>query len=69
MHTPSSCFSQHKSMCNHSAQVDEDDRPLQPPVVLGAEVLWNPFEDIVPRSTREDREAAAAEARYVQILA
>ena len=41
------------------AQVDEDDRPLQPPVVLGAEVLWNPFEDIVPRSMREDREAAA----------
>ena len=48
--------------------MDEDDRPLQPPVVLGAEVLWNPFEDIVPRSTREDRVAAAAEARCVRVL-
>ncbi len=45
------------------AQVGEDDRPTQPPTVTGADVLWNPFEDIVPRTTREDREAAAAEAR------
>jgi hypothetical protein len=45
------------------AQVGEDDRPMQPPTVTGADVLWNPFEDIVPRTTREDRDAAAAEAR------
>jgi peptidyl-prolyl cis-trans isomerase SDCCAG10 len=30
-------------------EVDEDERPLHPPRVIGAEVLWNPFEDIVPR--------------------
>ncbi|XP_031283765.1 peptidyl-prolyl cis-trans isomerase CYP57 [Pistacia vera] len=30
---------------------DKDDRPLDPPPkVLSVEVLWNPFEDIVPRT-------------------
>ncbi|KAK9846395.1 hypothetical protein WJX81_002949 [Elliptochloris bilobata] len=53
----------YNAMSFDELEVDEEDRPLQPPLVLGAEVLWNPFEDIVPRSTREDREAAAAEAR------
>jgi len=33
-------------------------RPANPPVITGVEVLWNPFDDIVPRSTREEREAA-----------
>lgn len=28
---------------------DTADRPLYPPVIERAEVLWNPFEDIVPR--------------------
>lgn len=41
-------------------QVDENDRPIHPPVIKEVEVLWNPFEDIVPRSTREQREAEAA---------
>lgn len=31
-------------------QVDPDtDRPYDPPIIKGVEVLWNPFEDIVPR--------------------
>ncbi|KAJ4731494.1 Peptidyl-prolyl cis-trans isomerase CWC27 [Rhynchospora pubera] len=28
---------------------DKDDRPLVPPKILSVEVLWNPFDDIVPR--------------------
>lgn len=30
-------------------QVDEMDRPLEPPVLREVEVVWNPFDDIVPR--------------------
>jgi len=41
-------------------QVDDDDRPIDVPRFLDAEVLWNPFEDIVPRITKEEREAQAA---------
>ena len=41
---------------------------MHPPRITGAEVLWNPFEDIVPRSTREEREAAAVEARCARAL-
>ncbi|KAL6744650.1 cyclophilin-like domain-containing protein [Haematococcus lacustris] len=28
----------------------ETDRPVEPPFIRSTEVLWNPFEDIVPRS-------------------
>ncbi|KXZ45505.1 hypothetical protein GPECTOR_54g247 [Gonium pectorale] len=38
--------------------VDSDDRPLEPPVIKDAEVVWNPFDDLVPRV---DREAVKAE--------
>jgi peptidyl-prolyl cis-trans isomerase SDCCAG10 len=44
-------------------QTDEDDRPVHPPAIKEVEVLWNPFDDIVPRSTREERDAAAAARR------
>eukprot|EP00026_Physarum_polycephalum_P007875 Phypoly_transcript_07945.p1 GENE.Phypoly_transcript_07945~~Phypoly_transcript_07945.p1 ORF type:complete len:483 (+),score=118.55 Phypoly_transcript_07945:83-1531(+) len=30
-------------------EVDENDRPLFPAKIISTEVLWNPFEDIVPR--------------------
>lgn len=30
-------------------QMDENDRPEFPPKILGTDVLWNPFDDIVPR--------------------
>ena len=31
---------------------DDTDRPAHPPVLTRAEVLWNPFEDLVPRVDR-----------------
>lgn len=46
-----------------SWQVDNDDRPIELPKLLDAEILWNPFEDIVPRITKEEREAEAAAKR------
>lgn len=37
-----------------STQVDpETDRPFEPPVIKDVEVLWNPFEDIVPRFNKK----------------
>ncbi|XP_010247377.1 PREDICTED: peptidyl-prolyl cis-trans isomerase CYP57 [Nelumbo nucifera] len=30
-------------------ETDKNDRPLDPPRILSVEVLWNPFDDIVPR--------------------
>lgn len=30
-------------------EVDENDRPLEPPRILSGEVLANPFDDIAPR--------------------
>ena len=44
-------------------QTGEDDRPSEPPVLLDAEVLWNPFEDLVPRITKEERLAEEAARR------
>ncbi|XP_073008007.1 peptidyl-prolyl cis-trans isomerase CYP57 isoform X1 [Typha latifolia] len=35
-------------------ETDKDDRPLYPPPkILSAEILWNPFDDIVPRKVAE----------------
>ena len=36
----------------NSLDTDDDDRPTEPPRLLRAEVLWNPFDDIVPRVDR-----------------
>lgn len=33
-------------------EVGDDDRPEHPPVLLRAEVLWNPFDDLQPRVDR-----------------
>lgn len=45
-------------------EVGDDDRPGDPPVLLRADVLLNPFDDIKPRVSREAKEAAkAAEAK------
>lgn len=38
-------------------ETDQLDRPLHPPKIVNTEVLENPFNDIVPRSTVEEREA------------
>lgn len=43
--------------------MDENDRPVDPPVITDVEVLWNPFEDIVPRTTIEERMAKAQTAK------
>lgn len=43
-------------------EVDEDDRPVYPPRLLKAEVLWNPFDDLKPRVDRDAKQAAAAAA-------
>ncbi|KAJ3158973.1 Peptidyl-prolyl isomerase cwc27 [Geranomyces michiganensis] len=40
-------------------ECDTDERPLFPPKVIRAEVLNNPFNDIVPRITPEERAALA----------
>lgn len=44
------------------AEVDEADRPCSEPLprIVSAEVLWNPFDDIVPRTTAAERAAARA---------
>ncbi|ETN01154.1 hypothetical protein PPTG_17577 [Phytophthora nicotianae INRA-310] len=34
-------------------ETDAQDRPTNPPKLLSAEVLWNPFEDIVPRDVKK----------------
>lgn len=34
-------------------EVGDEDRPLHPPKITGAEVLWNPFEDIKPRQLKK----------------
>ena len=41
-------------------QTDDNDRPKVPPIIKSTEVIWNPFEDIVPRTTPEEKLAAAA---------
>ena len=40
---------------------DESDRPLYPPVIEAVEVIWNPFEDIVPRQhpKKESKDSGA----------
>ena len=34
-------------------EVDANDRPLHPPRIIRAEVLLNPFDDIVPRPKKQ----------------
>ncbi|XP_062159362.1 peptidyl-prolyl cis-trans isomerase CYP57 [Alnus glutinosa] len=34
-------------------EADKNDRPLDPPKIISVEVLWNPFDDIVPRATQK----------------
>ena len=42
-------------------QVDADDKPLDPQAITRAEVLWNPFDDLAPRTTPEERKAKRAQ--------
>jgi len=34
--------------------VDDDERPLKPPQILKTEILWNPFDDIIPRMLKQE---------------
>ncbi|CAI6003230.1 unnamed protein product [Closterium sp. NIES-64] len=40
---------------------DDNDRPFDPPSIISVEVIWNPFEDIVPRTlpARQQQETMA----------
>ncbi|CAJ1972014.1 unnamed protein product [Sphenostylis stenocarpa] len=42
-------------------ETDKNDRPLDPPKILSVEVLWNPFEDIVPRTLQKPLTQAKAD--------
>ncbi|CAK0747412.1 hypothetical protein CVIRNUC_001763 [Coccomyxa viridis] len=56
----------YNAMRLNDQETDEDLRPINPPIIQEVDVLWNPFEDIEPRSTREDREHAAAAKRAAE---
>ncbi|KQK08443.1 peptidyl-prolyl cis-trans isomerase CYP57 [Brachypodium distachyon] len=43
-------------------ETDKDDRPVHPQKILSVEVLWNPFDDIVPRQLKKIQPAAKADA-------
>ncbi|KAH7437599.1 hypothetical protein KP509_05G079900 [Ceratopteris richardii] len=46
------------------AETGEDDRPLEPiPKILSVEVLWNPFDDIVPRQSQKSSAAVERETK------
>ncbi|GAM24116.1 hypothetical protein SAMD00019534_072910 [Acytostelium subglobosum LB1] len=37
-------------------ELDESDRPLFPPKIISTEVMHNPFDDIVPRQKKQDKQ-------------
>lgn len=39
-------------------ELDENERPLYPPRIKSAEVVLNPFDDIIPRITAEEKRVA-----------
>uniref|UniRef100_A0A453EYY5 PPIase cyclophilin-type domain-containing protein n=1 Tax=Aegilops tauschii subsp. strangulata TaxID=200361 RepID=A0A453EYY5_AEGTS len=43
-------------------ETDKDDRPVYPQKILSVEVLWNPFDDIVPRQLKKIQPAPKADA-------
>ena len=45
------------------ADVDENERPLYPTKILSVDIMNNPFEDILPRITPEERRALAEEEK------
>jgi len=36
--------------------IGNDDRPLKPPQIIKTEILWNPFDDIIPRTLKPEVE-------------
>ncbi|KAK0497468.1 cyclophilin-like protein [Armillaria luteobubalina] len=47
-------------------ELDSDGRPLYPPKIKGIRIVDNPFEDIVPRITAEERRAQARAREQAQ---
>ncbi|KAJ1284052.1 hypothetical protein BS78_03G174100 [Paspalum vaginatum] len=45
-----------------NVETDKDDRPVYPQKILSVEVLWDPFEDIVPRQLKKPESVAKANA-------
>ncbi|KAL5226603.1 hypothetical protein ABZP36_014868 [Zizania latifolia] len=43
-------------------ETDKDDRPVYPQKIISVEVLWNPFDDIVPRKLKKTEPTAKADA-------
>ena len=43
-------------------EVDERDRPIDPIKILAVEVLWNPFDDIVPRDLSKVADSGKVES-------
>ncbi|CAG8499877.1 11641_t:CDS:2 [Paraglomus brasilianum] len=41
------------------AEIDNDERPLYPTTIISTEVLYNPFDDIIPRITAEEQRRIA----------
>uniref|UniRef100_A0A6B2L5H7 PPIase cyclophilin-type domain-containing protein n=1 Tax=Arcella intermedia TaxID=1963864 RepID=A0A6B2L5H7_9EUKA len=50
----------------NSLEVDGNERPKKPPVIKRVEVLWNPFEDIVPREKPKSDEVTEKEKEQEQ---
>jgi peptidyl-prolyl cis-trans isomerase SDCCAG10 len=44
-------------------ETDDDDRPLFPPKILSVDVVWNPFDDIVPRRLPSKEEKTSGEKK------
>ena len=40
-------------------EVDDHERPLNPPKITRIEIISNPFDDVIPRTTAKERQAAA----------
>ncbi len=45
---------------------DDDDRPLYPITLQSVDILHNPFEDIVPRTTAQERKQKALEEEQMR---
>ena len=47
-------------------EVDERDRPIDPIKILSVEVLWNPFDDIVPRDLSKVADSGKVESTKLE---
>jgi peptidyl-prolyl cis-trans isomerase SDCCAG10 len=45
------------------SDVDDDEKPLYPTTITSVDILHNPFDDIVPRTTPQEKKARAEAER------